>query len=67
MTFTISFGWWVAPVVVTAISFLVAYASSEREQAFGLGAVGQAMANGFLFLIAIVVSLSAWLVWSIFA
>lgn len=67
MTINIAFGWWVIPAAVTAITLLIATWRSDRNYSHGLGAVGQAMANAFILLVAIVVSLVAWLIWSLAA
>lgn len=67
MTINIALGWWVIPAAVTAIALLIAAWRSDRSYSHGLGAVGQAMANAFIFLIAIVISLIAWLIWSLAA
>lgn len=65
MTINIALGWWVIPAALTAITLLIATWHSDRSYSHGLGAVGQAMANAFIFLIAIVISLIAWFIWSL--
>lgn len=67
MTISIELGWWLVPAFVTLIALLVAAWRSDRSYTHGLGAVGQAMANAFIYLVAIVVSLVAWLIWSLAA
>lgn len=67
MTINIAFGWWVIPAAITLIALIFATWRSDRSYSRGLGAVGQAMANAFILLIAIVISLIAWLIWSLAA
>ena len=65
MTIHIEFGWWLIPTAITATCLIIAFWRSDRSSSQGLGAVGQAMANAFILLVAIVVSLIAWLFWSL--
>lgn len=65
MTFTVEFGWWTLPTVITVMSLgLAAFCSRDMgNDQFGAGAV---IALGF-YLMALVVSLAAWLIWSLVA
>ena len=65
MTITIGFGWWIAPAVITIIALgWAAFMSRDMgNDRFGAGAV----IAGFLYLIAAVVSLVAWLIWALVA
>ena len=65
MTFTVEFGWWLVPAVVTLLSFGTATFMSRDmgNDRFGAAAV---IAFGF-YLMASVVSLLAWLVWALAA
>lgn len=63
MTITIGFGWWIAPAVITIICFgYAAFMGRDMgNDRFGAGAV---ITFGF-YLMAAVISLFAWLVWSL--
>lgn len=63
MSLTVSFGWWLIPAAVSAVSFgCAAFVSRDLgNDRFGAGAV---IAFGF-YLLAAVVSLLAWLIWAL--
>ncbi|GAA4169179.1 hypothetical protein [Shinella granuli] len=65
MTFTVDFGWWLVPAVITLLSFgIAAFMSRDMgDDRFGAGAV---IMFGF-YLMASVASLAAWLVWALAA
>ena len=64
MTFSITLGWWLVPVIVT-VGALVAYAWWESEQtpAGDYGRIGAAVASLLVFCGAIIASLVAWLIY----
>lgn len=59
MTYTITFGWWIVPALITAASFAWAF---WPDNSTGFGA---AVAGLIQSLIALVLSLAAWLIWSL--
>ncbi|KAA3527062.1 hypothetical protein GOZ96_04815 [Agrobacterium vitis] len=65
MTFTIGFGWWIVPAVITLLAFGYAAFMSREEgnDQYGVAAI---ISLGF-YLMAAVVSLLAWLIWSLAA
>ena len=65
MTFTVEFGFWIIPAVITILSFgWAAFVSRDMgNDQYGAGAV---IAFGF-YLAASVVSLLAWLIWALAA
>lgn len=69
MSITLTFGWWLAPAVITAGAFGVAWARCMMaDQHAGMFAPSAAAILAiFLFPLAAVVSLAAWLVWALFA
>lgn len=67
MTIEISFGWWIAPAAVTALAFMWAYLKQDRKVSSGLGEPARFMGNLFLYLIATIPALIAWLIWSLAA
>lgn len=67
MTVEISFGWWIAPVAVTALAFLWAYLKQDRSTGGDYAEAGRIVFNIALYLIATIPALIAWLVWSLAA
>ncbi|WPE22482.1 hypothetical protein [Shinella zoogloeoides] len=65
MTFTVEFGWWLIPALITLLAFgAAAFMSRDMgNDRFGAGAV---ISFGF-YLMAAVASLLAWLVWALLA
>ncbi|KRA63107.1 hypothetical protein [Rhizobium sp. Root651] len=65
MTFTIEFGWWIVPAIVTILSLgWAAFISRDTgNDQYGPGAV---ISLGF-YLAASVASLLAWLIWALAA
>ena len=65
MTFTVEFGLWIIPAVITILTFgYAAFMSRDLgNDRFGAGAV---IAFGF-YMAAAVVSLVAWLIWALAA
>ncbi|QIB32667.1 hypothetical protein [Ancylobacter pratisalsi] len=66
MTLAIELGWWIAPAAITAISYVVAFWSiPEPQPSSFLPDLGPAI-TGFINLsVATIISLVAWLVWSL--
>lgn len=70
MTFTISYGWWIAPAVVTASLCVVCWLKAPRMQPQNgsmFPDLGGALMNGLCWAAAIIVSLVAWLIWALAA
>lgn len=67
MTVTISTGWWLLPAAITVVAFIVAYVADadNRRPAGDYAAIGAAMASLFHYGAATIVSLIAWLIWSL--
>jgi hypothetical protein len=65
MTVTIDFGWWLVPAAITLACFgYAAFMSRDMgNDRFGAGAV---ISFGF-YMMAAVVSLLSWLIWSLLA
>lgn len=65
MTFTIEFGWWIIPAVITFLTFGYAAFMSRQEgtDRYGVAAI---ISLGF-YLVASVISLLAWLIWALAA
>lgn len=66
MEYTISLGWWLAPMIITLIALGWAFAKGDHGAASGYGAIGQGFINAMLFGFAMIVSLVAWLLWALF-
>lgn len=64
MTFTVDFGWWIVPAVITILTFGCALFMSREDgrDQYGVAAI---ISLGF-YLMASVVSLLAWLILSLF-
>lgn len=66
MTITVSSGWWLAPFMVTLASFGWAMFINRDNQPGGdYAALGGAMVTLFIYGIATIVSLIAWLIWAV--
>jgi len=64
MTIHITFGWWLLPFIITFAAFTAAYLTMRNDPEARMGGpVIWALFNGA----AMIVSLIAWLVWSIAA
>lgn len=65
MTFTVEFGWWILPTAITSASLgFAAFCSRDMgNDQFGAGAV---ISFGF-YMMALVCSLAAWLIWALVA
>ena len=63
MTFTIAFGWWIAPAIVTAAAF--AWAIHMQQPNRGGDYNFTPLFNALWFVVAAVPSLAAWLIWSL--
>ena len=67
MTFSVSLGWWLLPALVTIAAFGWSTHRQDRSPSGDYGKIGQGIGNAVLHGIALIVSLIAWLVWSILA
>lgn len=68
MTFTITFGWWLAPLSVTAFAFsLAAFMCRDDERHGDYSAIAGAFVSLVIYGAASIVSLIAWLVWALAA
>lgn len=69
MTLSLTLGWWIVPVVITLVSYLVAYlATPSRTNSYdwyGFGTLFDGIIILFGLLAATIVSLVAWLVWAL--
>ncbi len=66
MEFTITFGWWLAPLAVTVGAFVAAHlANPTRTPPTGYGSIGDGLVALVEFGFATIVSLIAWLVWAV--
>lgn len=62
---TISLGWWIAPAAITLLAFGWACAKEDRSPAYDYGRIGQGIGNAVLYGVALIVSLTAWLIWAL--
>jgi hypothetical protein len=58
---TITLGWWVLPLMVTIAAFVAAGSYRPRPSGYGYGDITGAL----LVMVALIVSLIAWLVWAL--
>ena len=72
MVISISLGWWLLPAAVTVASYGVAFTigaysatQSPHGGDYNFGAAWDALIVGILLLIATVVSLATWLLWTL--
>lgn len=66
MTISLSLGWWLAPLAVTIIAFAWHFLLwANQPPPSGYGAIGDGIAATASFLLALVVSLVAWLIWAV--
>ena len=63
MTITIS--WWAIPLIITIISFIVAWRLKPKNVGGDYSFIGDGIAFLFFYGIATVVSLVSWLIWAI--
>jgi hypothetical protein len=62
MTFTVGFGWWLLPLAITIAAFAWDWwVHKDEVQADGYSVIGQSMGHAITFLMALVISLMAWL------
>jgi hypothetical protein len=59
MSMTLTIGWWVLPLAVTIAAFTWALWGSDG------GTLGDAVVGSFFVAFAAIISLSAWLIWSL--
>lgn len=64
MTFTIAYGWWIAPLAITVAAWGWCW-STSRPVGSGLGAVGASFGEGLRMASALIVTLVAWLIWAL--
>jgi hypothetical protein len=68
MDITVTAGWWILPLAVTAISFSLAVFVSREDGSHGdYSAIAGAFVSLVLFGAAAIVSLVAWLIWALAA
>lgn len=68
MNVEISFGWWLAPFFITVAAVLGVIIFAPRPQPRNGGMfpdLGGALLQGVCWLLAIIISLAAWLIWSL--
>lgn len=65
MNIAITLGWWLVPVLVTVAAFTWSIWRQDRRPAYDYGRIGQGIGNAILHGIAMVVSLTAWLIWAL--
>lgn len=66
MTFTFALGWWLAPTIVTIAAFIWhIWMNSEPSSNGAYEMIGNAVVWAFTALVAISVSLIAWLIWAL--
>lgn len=69
MTLSLTIGWWIVPVVITLVSYLVAYLATPSRTCsydwYGFGTLFDGIIILFGLLAATIVSLVAWLVWAL--
>ncbi|MBB3313649.1 putative membrane protein [Rhizobium sp. BK196] len=66
MTVTISLGWWILPMAITLIAFIVAGGMCRTEGGHGdYASIGNAVVGLVVLGAALIVSLIAWLIWAI--
>src|SRR3546814_513129 len=63
MVITISLGWWIVPATITLAT--VIFALWPGKAPHGFGNLGDDYVAFALFIMGIIVSLSAWLIWSL--
>lgn len=62
---TLKIGWWTLPLAATLIAFAWAWWNGDYQPATGYGSIGKGFANLFLVAVALIVSLTAWLIWAV--
>lgn len=67
MTFTLTLGWWVLPLIVTIGAYVAAYFATPKVDHSGMfGNVAIAAIAGVLyFAVATILSLLSWLIWAL--
>jgi hypothetical protein len=67
MTFEITFGWWLAPLTITLMTFVWHWWMHKDEIDPGsvYGVIGRGLGEALTLLVAAVVSLLAWLIWAV--
>lgn len=67
MTITIQSGWWIVPLLVTIVAFAWFFWADNDNVSSGRDYGAGALISLFLFCLALIVSLAAWLVWALAA
>lgn len=62
MSVTISLGWWLAPTIVTLAAFMAGFIACRGD---GRSSIADGVIALIIYATATIVSLVAWLVWSI--
>lgn len=67
MDVTIPVGWWLIPLTITVASFAwaIPMRANERPTGHMFDGLGYAIGGGFRLAAALILSLLAWLVWSL--
>lgn len=66
MTFSITLGWWLLPVIVTLGAFgAYAWWQADQKPSGGYGRIGDALGSLIMFGGVLIVSLVAWLIWAL--
>lgn len=67
MMMMITLGWWIIPLAITAaaLAWALPMRSSEKGDGSMFGTIHYAVAASFRTLIAMIISLGAWLIWSL--
>lgn len=60
---TITLGWWALPAAITILSIGSAFLPDSSPR--GYGDLGSGIVGMFHLLIAVIVSLAAWLLWAV--
>jgi hypothetical protein len=68
MTFSVGFGWWLLPTMVTVVAFTIAVFMSRSDGSHGeFAAIGNAFVALVIYGMALIASLLAWLIWALAA
>ena len=69
MNITVTFGWWIAPTLITigSLAWAIPMRASERPTGGMFDGLGYAIGGGFRVGGAIILSLVAWLAWALLA
>lgn len=61
----IHIGWWIAPLLISVGAIVIALICGQGDSSDGYGAIGDGIVGCFSILLALVVSLMAWLGWAL--